>query len=117
MTAPRVPMAAPVLGDEELANVIEAVRSGWISSLGAFIGIFERDFARVALARLLAATRCRVHRRLPAGLTMDDAYVACDAVVFPSTWEGFGAPLIEAALHGRPLAVGEYPVEAVATTS
>ena len=51
MTAPRVPMAAPVLGDEELANVIEAVRSGWISSLGAFIGIFERDFARVCGAR------------------------------------------------------------------
>jgi len=51
MTPPRVPMAAPVLGDEELANVIEAVRSGWISSLGAFIGEFERDFARVCGAR------------------------------------------------------------------
>jgi glycosyltransferase involved in cell wall biosynthesis len=64
------------------------------------------------LARLLAAARCRVHRRLPAGLTMDDAYAACDAVVFPSTWEGFGAPLIEASLHRRPLAVGDYPVAA-----
>jgi len=62
------------------------------------------------LARLLAAATCRVHRRLPAGLTMDDAYAACDAVVFPSTWEGFGAPLIEASLHRRPLAVGAYPV-------
>ena len=72
----------------------------------------EEDGYGPELARLLAATRCRVHRRLPAGLTMDDAYVACDAVVFPSTWEGFGAPLIEAALHGRPLAVGEYPVAA-----
>ena len=64
------------------------------------------------LARLLAAARCRVHRRLPAGLTMDDAYAACDAVVFPSSWEGFGAPLIEASLHRRPLAVGDYPVAA-----
>jgi glycosyltransferase involved in cell wall biosynthesis len=64
------------------------------------------------LARLLATTTCRAHRRLPAGLTMDDAYAACDAVAFPSTWEGFGAPLIEASLRRRPLAVGDYPVAA-----
>ena len=64
------------------------------------------------LGRLLAAATCRVHRRVPDGLTMDDAYAACDAVVFPSTWEGFGAPLVEASLHRRPLAVGDYPVAA-----
>ena len=64
------------------------------------------------LGRLLAAATGRVHRRVPDGLTMDDAYAACDAVVFPSTWEGFGAPLVEASLHRRPLAVGDYPVAA-----
>ena len=62
------------------------------------------------LRRLLAAAPGRVHRRIPGGLTVDDAYAACDAVVLPSTWEGFGAPLIEASLHRRPLAVGDYPV-------
>jgi glycosyltransferase involved in cell wall biosynthesis len=62
------------------------------------------------LERLLAAAGARVHRRIPGGLTVDDAYAACDAVVLPSTWEGFGAPLIEASLHRRPLAVGDYPV-------
>ena len=45
MTVPRIPIAEPVLGEEELANVVEAVRSGWISSLGAFIPEFERTFA------------------------------------------------------------------------
>jgi mannosylglucosylglycerate synthase len=64
------------------------------------------------LERLLAAARCPVRRRLPAGLTMDDAYAASDAVVFPSTWEGFGAPVVEASLHRRPLAVADYPVAA-----
>lgn len=62
------------------------------------------------LADLLARARCPVRRGLPPGLRMADAYAAADAVVLPSTWEGFGMPLIESALAGRPLAVSDYPV-------
>jgi perosamine synthetase len=47
VTPPRIPMAAPVLGEEEMQNVLEAMRSGWISSLGSYIGEFERAFAAV----------------------------------------------------------------------
>lgn len=63
------------------------------------------------LAAQLGSARCRVlHTPAPTG--MADAYAASDVVAFPSTWEGFGNPLIEAAIHRRPLAVKLYPVAA-----
>ena len=61
------------------------------------------------LADILDAATCRVIHR-PSPGSMADAYAAGDAVAFPSTWEGFGNPPIEAAIHRRPVAVGPYPV-------
>jgi len=40
-----IPVAKPCLGEEELNNVIEAVKSGWISSKGKFIQEFEKKFS------------------------------------------------------------------------
>jgi glycosyltransferase involved in cell wall biosynthesis len=61
------------------------------------------------LADALRGASCRVIHR-PSPGTMADAYAAADLVSFPSTWEGFGNPPIEAAIHHRPVAVGPYPV-------
>ncbi len=61
------------------------------------------------LDTLLRKARVRVLRGLPSG-EVADAYAAADVVVFPSSWEGFGNPVVESALHRRPLAIRRYPV-------
>jgi glycosyltransferase involved in cell wall biosynthesis len=62
------------------------------------------------LDRLIASTPARVLRGLPSGTDIHDAYAAADLVVVPSTWEGFGNPVLESVTHRRPLAVYPYPV-------
>ena len=51
-----IPIAEPSLGEEELNNVIEAVKSGWISSKGTFIEEFERNFSKYCNRKYGVAT-------------------------------------------------------------
>jgi len=51
-----IPVAEPCLGEEELKNVIGAVKSGWISSKGKFIEEFEREFAKYCGVKYGVAT-------------------------------------------------------------
>ena len=63
------------------------------------------------LERLVARARCPVVLGTPVGgCSIADAYAACDVVVLPSLWEGFGNPSVESATYRRPLAIGPYPV-------
>ncbi|WP_253779079.1 glycosyltransferase family 4 protein [Goodfellowiella coeruleoviolacea] len=39
-----------------------------------------------------------------------DLYAAADVVLLPSTWEGWGLPVVEAAAAGKPVVAGPYPV-------
>lgn len=96
----------------ERKGVPTAVRLA--EALGAtywLLGPAEEGYGPTA-ERVLADASCRtIWTRRPADdVAAADAYAACDAVAFPSTWEGFGNPTVESAIHRRPLAIGDYPV-------
>jgi glycosyltransferase involved in cell wall biosynthesis len=61
------------------------------------------------LARILGAATCPIVRGT-SDESAADLYGAADAVLFPSIWEGFGNPPVEAAIHRVPAAVAMYPV-------
>ena len=58
MNAPQIPISKPFVGDEEMAAVLEPLRSGWVSQ-GPHVGEFERRFAAFAgVEHAVATTSC-----------------------------------------------------------
>lgn len=52
----RIPIAQPDIGKEELRNVTQAVKSGWISSKGEFIYQFEEGFSKYINTKYAVST-------------------------------------------------------------
>lgn len=73
----------------------------WIS------GPAEDGYAPV-LERIIE--RAQIPITLGRAATAGDAYAAADLVVFPSTWEGFGNPIIESIAYHRACVAYPYPV-------
>lgn len=82
------------------------------ASLGAVLWILgpTEDGYDEELAELLTASSVELRRGVPDAVSIHDAYAACDVVVMPSTWEGFGNPVLESVTHRRALSVYPYPV-------
>ncbi len=74
-----IPVAEPDLGPLEEKYVAEAMRSGWVSSIGAFIDRFESEFARYCGARhavMLSNGTVAIHLSLvAAGIGEDDEVI------------------------------------------
>jgi glycosyltransferase involved in cell wall biosynthesis len=81
-------------------------------ALGAVFWLLgpAEDGYESTLEELIESASVEVRRGLPEGFDVNDAYAACDLVVMPSTWEGFGNPVLESVTHRRPLALYPYPV-------
>ena len=41
-----IPVSAPSIGETELRYVVDCVKSGWVSSMGKFIPMFEQQFSK-----------------------------------------------------------------------
>jgi glycosyltransferase involved in cell wall biosynthesis len=68
---------------------------------------------RAKLESQIAASGLKANVVLASGLSDVDlrcAYALCDLFVFPSTYEGFGIPILEAMATGRPMALSNIPV-------
>jgi mannosylglucosylglycerate synthase len=90
-----------VAGALELCERLDAVL--WI--MGPAEDGYEDE-----IKALLSSSKVEVRQMMPQGLSMSDAYAAADLVVMPSTWEGFGNPVLESVTHRKPLALNFYPV-------
>ena len=75
------------------------------------VGPAEEDYQET-LTQLLADAQCRIITTSNNQLAdpMGDMYAACDLVAYPSIWESFGIPPIEAAMRQVPAVVGDYPI-------
>ena len=96
----RLPVASCDLGALEERYVLEAVRSGWISSIGAFVDRFERDFARF----------CQVEHAVAVSNGTDALFIALRALGVTSGDEVIVPALTFAAVAAVVVHCGAQPV-------
>ena len=97
---PRKEVARGLRFAEDVAGMLGTPVVFWLT--GPAEDGFGPELERVTAAAKIPVARGRTPRTT-------DMYAASDAVVFPSSWEGFGNPVVESVVAGRPIAVDRYP--------
>ena len=95
-----------------LKNIAEAISI--TEKLGGtywLVGSAEENYENT-MRQILKNAQCKV---IPPSysdkhISSNNIYAASDIIVFPSHWESFGLPPLEAAVYGIPAIVGDYPV-------
>ena len=77
-----IPVSKPTIGPRECEYVADAVKSGWISSIGSYISSFEEAFAQYCGAKYGLATSngtTALHLALLSiGITKEDQVIVPD---------------------------------------
>ncbi len=77
-----IPISQPSITEKEIAYVTDAVKSGWVSSLGKYIDIFEEKFAEFCGVKYAVATSngtTALHLALVSlGITSEDEVIIPD---------------------------------------
>jgi dTDP-4-amino-4,6-dideoxygalactose transaminase len=120
MSGDRLPFSRPCLGEDEIREVVEVLRSGWITS-GPRVQRFERDFAAyVGADHAVAVTSCTaaLHLALLAHGVGPGHEVVTSALTWPATAnvvELVGARPVFADVDPGTLQVTPRTIEAVCT--
>ncbi len=105
-TPKKLPLALPEIGEEEIAEVIACLRSGWITS-GPRVKRFEADFAaKVGASRALAFSSCTA--ALHVAFRVLGVKEGVDVVLPPFTWASTANMVV--ACGGRPVFADIDPV-------
>jgi dTDP-4-amino-4,6-dideoxygalactose transaminase len=102
MSEATVPLAVPSITEREIERVTEAVRSGFVSSVGPFVGEFERKFADVVGTRHAVACASGT-AALHLAFAALDIPRGAEVVVSDFTFVGSANPI--AYIGARPLLV------------
>lgn len=84
----RIPLHAPLFGELEEQSVVEAIRSSYVSSVGAMVGEFEQEIVRYTGAKFAIATNtgtAALHVGLSAVGVEEDDEVITQSLTFVAT--------------------------------